>query len=326
MSEPHSAQLPVPDLVASDFHAAAESVLAFLHHRIGFGLWMVTRVDGNDWIALATEDHGYGIRAGELFVWSDSFCSRMVQGLGPRVAPVSDAVPAYLTAPIGQQVPIGAYVGVPIHSGTEMFGTLCAINPTAMPEAIAQEQPLIELLAGLLGKVLTYERLADRQQQRAERAEMQAMSDALTGVFNRRGWETLLEQEEKRAQRYGDPVAVLVIDLDGMKTINDTEGHPAGDALLQRTAAALRGVSRDSDIVSRLGGDEFGMILIGCGTQDLPGRVEDVRRALAASSVSASVAGCARHPATGLSEAFEKADLLMLAEKAANGLGRRPAA
>ncbi len=51
---------------------------------------------------------------GDVFAWSDSFCSRMVRGLGPRVAPVSEDVPAYRDAPIGRQVPIGAYVGVPL--------------------------------------------------------------------------------------------------------------------------------------------------------------------------------------------------------------------
>jgi hypothetical protein len=79
--------LNLEGLAGSDFQTAAAAVLAFMRDRIGFGLWMVTRVDGDDWIVLAAEDHGYGVTAGNLFRWSDSFCSRMVIGSGPRVAP-----------------------------------------------------------------------------------------------------------------------------------------------------------------------------------------------------------------------------------------------
>ena len=98
----------------SGFEAAARAVLGFLHARFGFDLWMVTRTEGEDWIVLHVEDHGYGVRPGTVFRWSDSFCSRMVQGLGPRVAPDAAGVPAYAEAPIGRQVRIGAYIGLPL--------------------------------------------------------------------------------------------------------------------------------------------------------------------------------------------------------------------
>lgn len=91
-------------------------MLRLLHNRLGFDLWMVTRTEGDDWIVLHAEDHGYGIQDGTVFRWADSFCARMVEGEGPRIAPRSDAVPAYAAAPIGSQVRIGAYVGVPFAS------------------------------------------------------------------------------------------------------------------------------------------------------------------------------------------------------------------
>ena len=105
---------------------------------------MVTRAGGEDWIVLQADDHGYGVQTGDLFRWTDSFCSRMVQGFGPRIAPASDEVPSYASAPIGSQVPIGAYVGVPLTwRDGNLFGTLCAIHPTAVPKHIETELPLV---------------------------------------------------------------------------------------------------------------------------------------------------------------------------------------
>ena len=75
----------------SDFDAAAHSVLEFLYHRLSFDLWMVTRTEGDDWIVLQALDHGYGVKEGSVFRWADSFCSQMVLGLGPCIAPRSAA-------------------------------------------------------------------------------------------------------------------------------------------------------------------------------------------------------------------------------------------
>ncbi len=144
-------------------------MLAYLHERFGFKLWMMTRTEGEDWIVLHTEDHGYGVQEGTVFRWADSFCSRMVEGLGPKIAPSADKVPVYVEAPIGQQVPIGAYIGVPLAKpdGT-LFGTLCAIDPEEQPEDIVDHLPLIELLAQSLATILTSDLNAVEQTRLAE--------------------------------------------------------------------------------------------------------------------------------------------------------------
>ena len=84
-----------------------------------------------------------------------------------------------------------------------------------------------------------------------------ALVDELTGLHNRRGFLMLADKQIQIAQRTGRPDLLLFIDLDGMKRINDEMGHEAGDAALRRTAAALRASFRTSDIIGRLGGDEF---------------------------------------------------------------------
>ena len=75
-----------------NFETAVQTVLEFLHQRIGFQLWMFTRVEEQDWIVLKACDQGYGVNSGDVFKWSDSFCSRMVKGLGPNIAPCSQNI------------------------------------------------------------------------------------------------------------------------------------------------------------------------------------------------------------------------------------------
>jgi diguanylate cyclase (GGDEF)-like protein/PAS domain S-box-containing protein len=85
--------------------------------------------------------------------------------------------------------------------------------------------------------------------------------DALTGLLNRRRFAAELDRVLAEAERYARPGAVLVIDLDGFKYVNDTLGHRAGDELIARLAATLRAELRETDVIARLGGDEFGVIL-----------------------------------------------------------------
>ena len=302
----------------ADFESAGRAVLAFLHKRLGFDLWMVTRTEGDNWIVLQSEDHGYGVAPGTVFRWADSFCSEMVKGNGPRIAPRSDCVPAYAGAPIGRQVQIKAYVGMPlVHSDGTLFGTLCAIHPSAQPESIAGELKLVELIGGLLSAILQAELKSAEDARRAERLQAEALTDTLTNLYNRRGWDRLLETEEARCKRYGHPASVLAVDLDGLKLVNDTQGHAAGDELILRAANALRKAARSVDVVARLGGDEFGILSAECdgaGCEVLLGRV---KQGLAAAGVKASIGIAVRDPAKGLKRAWETADQHMYKEKRA---------
>ncbi|MBU6406559.1 MAG: GGDEF domain-containing protein [Alphaproteobacteria bacterium] len=96
---------------------------------------------------------------------------------------------------------------------------------------------------------------------RLAQAEALAERDPLTGALNRRGFMRALEQAIAFADRYREPAAVVFIDLDAFKTVNDAFGHAAGDAVLKHVARLLMSHVRESDIVGRLGGDEFGVIL-----------------------------------------------------------------
>lgn len=313
-------------LAFNDFETAGRAVLAFLHRQFGFGLWMITRTEGNDWIVLQTEDHGYGVKPGTVFNWADSFCSEMVQGNGPRIAPDSSQIPAYAAAPIGRQVPIGAYIGVPLQRDDgSLFGTLCAIDPTAQPEAIAHAQELLELLAGLLGSLLNAELRANETLRKNEQLELDAQTDALTGLGNRRAWDETLAHEEERCRRYGHRAAVFVLDLDELKRINDSQGHAAGDALLVEAAKALREAARHADVVARLGGDEFGILAVECDQRGADALLERMAQSLDAHGVCASTGMAVRDPGQGLARAWELADQRMYEVKKSRSKNGSPA-
>lgn len=98
-------------------------------------------------------------------------------------------------------------------------------------------------------------------QRRVEELEHLADTDALTPLPNRRRFTRELERVVARTNRHGTPAALLYVDLNGLKAINDRHGHAAGDAALIHVAALLAGLIRSSDIAARIGGDEFGLIL-----------------------------------------------------------------
>ena len=301
------------------FEAGARAALRVLHQRLDFDLWMVTRTEGPDWIVLHAEDHGYGVGDNTVFQWADSFCSRMVAGSGPRIAPNSASVPAYAEAAIGQMVKIQAYIGVPLRmSDGSLFGTLCGIHPTPHSEEITKELPLIELLADLLSSLLNTELAATAAMRRAELAESDATTDSLTGLYNRRAWDSFLEAEDARCRRYGHPACVMAIDLDGLKQVNDSLGHPSGDELIRRAGSAIRRATRTSDVAARVGGDEFAVLGVECNREKSCALLNRIRDVLADAGVAASVGLATHQPGRRLQTCWELADQAMYVEKMKN--------
>lgn len=116
------------------------------------------------------------------------------------------------------------------------------------------------------GGVLVVRDVAERRRH-AKRVAWQAMHDSLTGLANRRAFEEALGHAFSRFRRQGTPSALLMIDLDRFKQVNDTGGHAAGDEMLCQVASLIRSSLRSSDLPARLGGDEFAILLPGCDTE-----------------------------------------------------------
>ncbi len=110
----------------------------------------------------------------------------------------------------------------------------------------------------------------------------QAITDGLTGLFNRRHMQSALADERQRAQRYGHSLSVIMLDVDGFKSYNDTYGHPQGDVLLKMLAAILRETTREVDIVGRYGGEEFIILLPETPKTEALRTAERLRAAVAA--------------------------------------------
>lgn len=305
------------DISFDSFQDAGQSVLRFLYERFGFSLWMITRVEGDDWIVLQTEDHGYDVNTGHVFKWADSFCSHMVSGAGPKIAPCSDKIPLYANAPIAQQVTIKAYIGQPLtKEDGSLFGTLCAIDPELQSEALMLEVGLIELLGDLLSRILQTELREMEQKRKNERLQAAALRDSLTGLFNRRAWDELVLAEEERCQHYGHPAAIFFIDLNGLKTINDQFGHSEGDKLIQQTANTLLKSARPQDIVARLGGDEFAILTMEDDLETTQSYLEQIFKNLKSAEISAAIGYAIRSPLDGLQHACIQADKMMYQNKA----------
>lgn len=163
-----------------------------------------------------------------------------------------------------------------------------------------------------------------------ERLTHQAMHDELTGLANRAFLRTRLEQALRRGTRAGAGTALVFLDLDGFKSVNDTFGHAQGDSLLSAAADRLRQCVRDSDTVARLGGDEFAVLLDGGRTRE---EVLDAARRITSAfqtpfqiqgrelPVSASVGLVLAGPGDASGDLLRHADVAMYLAKA-NGRGR----
>ena len=113
----------------------------------------------------------------------------------------------------------------------------------------------------LAGEVVRLEAELAVLRARVAELETRAERDPLTGLLNRRGFERELTRARSYVERYGGSAALIYLDLDGFKPVNDRHGHAAGDAVLMAIAAALVAAVRASDAVARLGGDEFAVLL-----------------------------------------------------------------
>lgn len=155
-----------------------------------------------------------------------------------------------------------------------------------------------------------------RQNHRERRILAEASrTDPLTGILNRRGFEERPQSSIDQADRLGRPVALLTLDLDAFKVVNDTQGHAAGDRVLRDVATGLERTTRGMDSVARLGGDEFGILLPGAGDIEAA-RLGEVIADSLRPVIGVSV-GVAVYPTDGLDtdELFRSADVEMYSNK-----------
>jgi diguanylate cyclase (GGDEF)-like protein len=217
--------------------------------------------------------------------WVDSMAYRLVVQSGPEMILLSVAawsllrasVPARPTgrwlvaASIGFDVVVSAArTVVVVVSGAP--GTMAEVDGVLLGYVVLHVVAFAGMGVGLT--LIAHERLR-------EELERQAWHDSLTGAYTRRVFFELAERERVRCSRSGEAYALVMVDLDHFKELNDRLGHQAGDLFLSATAAALRGVLRPSDVLGRYGGEEFIVLLHSASVADAFRVGERLRAAVA---------------------------------------------
>jgi diguanylate cyclase (GGDEF)-like protein/PAS domain S-box-containing protein len=176
---------------------------------------------------------------------------------------------------------VACHVSEPVFRGDDPVGVLVVGWGRPLAEIAWHELDAVELLAAETVVLIERAELLDRLDDLARR-------DAVTGLANRRVWDEELPRELARHRRSGAPVCVAMLDLDHFKRYNDTQGHQAGDRLLQRVAAAWSDAIRVVDRLARYGGEEFALLLAGADAAS-GSEVADRLRALVPDGVSCSI-------------------------------------
>ena len=238
----------------------------------------------------------------------------------PQAAYRPTFVKSLVMVPIRTLDPVGA------------IGNYWAHERTPTPQEVSLLQALADSTSVAMENVGVYaeleQRVADRTtalQQANEEIERLSLTDELTGLNNRRGFHLLAGSALRSGRSHSHGSLLAFLDVDGLKSVNDTDGHDAGDALIRDVAATLQSAVRTCDIVGRLGGDEFGVLIIESGDDPaaLKTRLSGSFRRFNETTkrsyhLSASV-GVVHTPPTDrstLDELIARADELMYADKA----------
>jgi diguanylate cyclase (GGDEF)-like protein len=218
-----------------------------------------------------------------------SFCAHAIAGSGMLV--VADALKdaRFADNPLVTGEPrIRFYAGQPLVMPDGMkVGTLCVMDRKAREFTREELQSLEDLAAWAEVEVRAVRVTKKQQRMETERAMLRdkATIDALTQVYNRPTILEVLEVELVRALRDDEPMAVVIADLDHFKKVNDTHGHPAGDAVLKEAARRMKTSMRPSDAVGRYGGEEFLIVLPGASAEAAARTAERIRAQVGAGPV-----------------------------------------
>jgi diguanylate cyclase (GGDEF)-like protein len=227
----------------------------------------------------------------------------LVRTLGPDSPVLADAMPRSRNV-----------IVLPLLAGSEMLGVVAmqrrGRDPLGVPARALE----------LMGQFAAHGALALRNASLLAEVQRLAKTDGLTGLANRRVFEEALDREVARAARHGSPLSVILFDVDHFKSVNDRQGHQAGDEVLRSIGRALQASARAADVAARFGGEEFVMLLPDCATDNAALVAERIRATVAASAAGVTVsAGVASRAGAGIdrSELVRAADQALYQAKAA---------
>lgn len=210
--------------------------------------------------------------------WNDSLCKR---ALDDRCIFSNDVAERWRSCLAAQDLGIATFFSIPVRlTDGSLFGTLCATSRARQPYNIEGEQ-VMNLFANLISHYVEKETLVQQLRAANVALEMHSYTDELTGLPNRRSLFKHLAAQFSQAREQQRSVLLIFIDLDDFKAINDRFGHPCGDSFLIQIGERLAARVRSSDIVGRLGGDEFLIVGPGPDSADQQEYIAALRQALA---------------------------------------------
>lgn len=227
-----------------------EPTLRFGQQAFGFEYAYVTRFAGDELFIEHAVGNDTQIRQGMIFPMDEAFCRHLA---GDKTTLFIEDIESELWKRdrAKETMPWRSYYAIRLVVGKKIYGALVFAGRAPRPEGIFDaDRDLIGLIALFLASAL--ERMAHE-----ERIEQLAFTDMLTGLPNRVLFDDRAHQALSTARRYGRGFAVMYLDLDHFKLVNDTGGHGLGDEVLRIVAERLRAALRESDTVARFGGDEF---------------------------------------------------------------------
>ena len=249
-----------PDRIRSFADAAALAVGA-LELELGDSAIWIGHLDCDRGVLRVVATGGdaeFGLEPGVEAELETSFCQVMATGAGPQLANDASGHPVYSELPATSAMAVGSFVGAPMRVGDAPVGTLCAFHHSR--GAFSERQlRLIQAFAAFLERELEHQREREDLEHVVADLRRQSLTDPLTGLGNRRAFSRALE----RAMIRPAGASLVLLDIDGLKAINDRDGHAAGDAALLAVAASMARASGTHDSVARLGGDEFAAVVHG---------------------------------------------------------------
>jgi len=207
-------------------------------------------------VVKASANESNFLAEGQTWAWDiKSFCRRVVESKSSLYVPNALEVESWSDAPAVTAGPVVSYLGEPIFwpDGT-VFGTICSIDVKKTNYSFSLQKllsQLRDLIAADLKHITDYQKL-----------ELTAVTDELTQLYNLRGAITLGKRRISDAQRFNFDIGLVYFDIDNLKCVNDTLGHAEGDRCIVGFAAMLVEHFRSSDIIARVGGDEFLVIIL----------------------------------------------------------------
>ncbi|SHM46869.1 diguanylate cyclase [Roseibium suaedae] len=231
-------------------------------------LGVISHIEGESYCVKWVECPSGEIEPGLTLPLGETYCSHTLRATGPLA--IAHAAESEISGhPCYERFSLEAYIGAPILVDGVRFGTICFTSHTPRPEEFTQtDKEIIRQFSDWIGTEIARQRdhkaLLDAQ----IRLERIASIDDLTAALNRRAFLERAETEVSRFRRTGKPFSVVVLDIDHFKQINDTFGHSTGDEVLRRFSSILIRELRAVDVLGRIGGEEFCIILNDTGPDD----------------------------------------------------------